>query len=382
MTPSGRALATAGALCAATGLWWGWAAPALVGFGLLAALAAAAVFVVRSAPVRLERVVHPDRVPKGSPAIAMVTARHRGRIRSAPFAAVQPFGATSVVLPVPGLRPGSVHRRVHHLPTTQRGVHVLPPVQEHRRDPFGLVRRDRMHGAAQEIRVTPRILPMTGLGAGRSRLVEGPSSDTSPVGTVTFHRLREYEPGDDLRLVHWPTTARTGRVVVRHHVDTSQPLTVVVLDVRSAAYASPAHFEEAVDVAASAVAAATAGRCPVELWPGTTPATGLAQTSPALLLEALTDVRAHDQGPGLAEVLDRVAGRRSVSTLLVVSGSVDATTLARCAAWRTRAERVAVATLGAAPPAPRGVLLVEGVDASGVVASWNAAVRTGRRSRL
>src|SRR6185437_9806160 len=105
-------------------------------------------------------------------------------------------------------------------------------------------------GGPQQIAVHPRILRLQPLPTGVSRYLEGPSSDSSPQGTVTFHRLREYVVGDDLRTVHWPSTAKVGQLVVRHNVDTAQPYTVVVLDVDPARY-SPETFEEAVDTAAS-----------------------------------------------------------------------------------------------------------------------------------
>ena len=70
------------------------------------------------------------------------------------------------------------------------------------------------------------------LPTGNTRHLEGPSSDTSPQGNITFHRLRDYVVGDDLRLVHWRSSARTGKLVVKHNVDTSQPYTVVLLDQR------------------------------------------------------------------------------------------------------------------------------------------------------
>ena len=42
-------------------------------------------------------------------------------------------------------------------------------------------------------------------------------------GSMAFSSLREYAPGDDPRQIHWRTTARLGRLVVREHVDTNEP---------------------------------------------------------------------------------------------------------------------------------------------------------------
>jgi uncharacterized protein (DUF58 family) len=68
---------------------------------------------------------------------------------------------------------------------------------------------------------------------------------------VAFHSLREYAVGDDLRLVHWKSTARTGRLLVRHEVVPDQSGYVVLLDT-----APSGDFEAAVRIAASLCAAA------------------------------------------------------------------------------------------------------------------------------
>ena len=76
--------------------------------------------------------------------------------------------------------------------------------------------------------------------------------------------MREYAVGDDLRLVHWPSTARVGQLVVRHNVDTAQPYTVVLADLRPSDYSAET-FEEAIDVTASLVVSLAAGQAPVQL---------------------------------------------------------------------------------------------------------------------
>ena len=133
-----------------------------------------------------------------------------------------------------------------------------------------LRRRPGRGDPPRRVRAVPRLAPATGGSSasgsiracsasarcrpGQTRHLEGPSSDTSPQGNITFHRLRDYVAGDDLRLVHWRSSARAGKLVVKHNVDTSQPYSVVLLDLRPGRYTAES-FESAVDVAASVLVA-------------------------------------------------------------------------------------------------------------------------------
>ena len=83
--------------------------------------------------------------------------------------------------------------------------------------PFGLMRRWRELPASASLVVFPRaepgLAPRRMAGGGRARLLE------TRVGSAgDFRGLRPYVPGDPLRTLHWPTTARTGEpmVVVRN----------------------------------------------------------------------------------------------------------------------------------------------------------------------
>lgn len=380
VTPSGWAAGAAGTVCLALGLGLDWTAPTLLGLGLLAALAAAVIAVTGRSGLRLDRSVQPDRVVKGQPAIVYVTAENIGRLPSAPLHAVQPFGDVRLAVDVPGLRPRQHLRRVHRLPTAQRGLVDAGPLEVVRRDAFGLLRRTRHHGQRQQVWVQPRILPLTRPSAGRTRHLEGPSSDSAPVGTVTFHRLREYVQGDDLRLVHWPSSARTGQLVVRHHVDTSQPFTVVLLDVTASGYAQPEDFEEAVDVAASVASATAVDGAPVQLRLSDGTLVGGPRAKDVRPhLDVLTGVTAQDPPAGattlpLHAALLRLRRLRGGSTLVVVTGRPDPVTVQLVAGLRRRFDRVVLICLDdPRGPRPRvaGVDVLTGADADAVAAAWN-----------
>ena len=69
-----------------------------------------------------------------------------------------------------------------------------------------------------------------------------------------FHSVREYEQGESLRRVHWPTTARRGQLMVKELDDAPRDAVVVVLDCDpSGAVGAPpdSSFDTAVRAAAS-----------------------------------------------------------------------------------------------------------------------------------
>ena len=220
----------------------------------------------------------------------------------------QPFGRTQVRTVIPRLRRGE--RGTAHLSPADDAARDLRhrTIEVTRRDPFDLFRVSRRHGRTERIWVYPRVLGFHPLPAGQTRHLEGPSSDTSPQGNITFHRLRDYVVGDDLRLVHWRSSARTGTLVVKHNVDTSQPYSVVVLDQRPGRYTEEA-FESAVDVAASVLVASSANKAPVELRLTDCSTIGgprLREVTP--LIDHLTGIDADPDG-SLQASCSRCAGR-------------------------------------------------------------------------
>src|SRR5204863_2320032 len=118
----------------------------------------------------------------------------------------------------------------------------------------GLVGVVRRYGGSVRVWVRPRVHLIAAVPVGLSRSMDG-RVDRVPHGSITFDALREYVVGDDLRHVHWRTSARVGELMVREHVDTALPQIVVLLDDRAATH-TPDSFEDACEAAASVVVAA------------------------------------------------------------------------------------------------------------------------------
>ena len=121
-------------------------------------------------------------------------------------------------------------------------------------DPFGLVVRRTDAGETAAVMVLPRTWPLLALAPTVGEEPEHGSRSLTSSSTVDeeFAALREYVQGDDIRRIHWPSTARLGTPVVRQFDVPWQRRTTVVVDVRTDAH-DDRSFERAVSAAASVV---------------------------------------------------------------------------------------------------------------------------------
>jgi uncharacterized protein (DUF58 family) len=368
-------VALVGACSTTAGYLLGWPGMAVAGITTLLLVVGAAGYVTAHPRLVISRVLELQQVEKGSAAEAVVIVTNPLRRRVAARPIRQWIADAPNEAMIPRLAPGETVRRVFAVPTARRGRFELSPVELPRNDPFGLFASSRRLGRPTRIDVHPRIVAFGRLPAAVSLNVEGPTSDLSPQGSTTFHRLREYVVGDDLRTVHWPSTARAGRLVVRHLVDTAQPRSVVVLDVSPLSYQEET-FEEAVDVAASITVAMSVGRAPVELR--TTAglrAGGSGGADRSNVLEHLTDVAITEDG-SLGGELATLRSGRGGSSLIVVTGTTDPQTLPSVSSMKRRFHRVVLVsvskTLQRWPVLP-GVTVVAGGDADEVSRRWNGS---------
>jgi uncharacterized protein (DUF58 family) len=134
-------------------------------------------------------------------------------------------------------------------------------------DPIGLFQRCvRVPAPAATLAVLPRRYPLPRFELpGSARFQPGGESTARHAGAAgEFTGLRDYQPGDPLRLIHWPTWARTGKPVVKELEDTFYPRHGLILDT----FPAPGDedlFEDAVSVAASFVVAVDARESLIDL---------------------------------------------------------------------------------------------------------------------
>jgi uncharacterized protein (DUF58 family) len=349
-----------------------WEPVTVLGVGFVVIDAGSLGYVMLRPRVSLRRSIEPHYVEKGSPAVALIEATNQSRHAISSLTIEQNIGERRLTSRLPSLAAGQSAIRAYRLPTDSRGTIQVGPVDLPRSDPFGLWKSVQILGSTDVIRVRPRIVTLSPLPVGTSRIVEGPSSDTSPQGSITFHRLREYVIGDDLRLVHWPSSAHLGRLVVRQNVDTAQPRTVLVLDLNPANY-SEAGFEQAVDVAASVATCMSSGRAPVILRSTSGVILGGASISDVNAIEDyLTDVTPDDSGSVLEQLL-LLRRTKGGTSLVVVGGILSGEVLAAMSALRRRFDRIVVASIVDEPTnhgAHAGVSILQGRNADEVARRW------------
>ncbi|MEV0718169.1 DUF58 domain-containing protein [Asanoa sp. NPDC050611] len=369
-TARGIGLAVAGVALVVVGWRFGYAELAALGGAALVAVVFAVLHAAWRPRLSVTRQVEPDRVARGEPAGVSLTVRNSARLRAANLIAHDRCGAATVPVPVLRLRPGRDTTVDYPVPTTRRGVVRVGPLRVARRDPLGLVTAARSHGGTGSVWVHPRIHPLSAVPTGAMRSLDG-RVDSVPHGTITFDSLREYVVGDELRRVHWRTSARIGELMVREQLDTSLPKLVVLLDNRPTAHPDRSGgeaptFEAACEAAASVVTAAAREDVDVTLLfvagdptPATRPLDRLAE---AALVAG--DLRA---------ATDRLRQQRAGDTVIFLTGTGARGDLGLVGALRGPYAAVVAAVFGdgGTPAAADGMVVLDTRDGEAFAAAWD-----------
>ncbi|MBX0298695.1 DUF58 domain-containing protein [Cryobacterium sp. 1639] len=138
----------------------------------------------------------------------------------------------------------------------RRGSYAIGPLMLGRVDPFGLAYAEWPVGGPHDLTVTPRVTPLPGNGVSITRGEGARHERLRHLNNDSDELIaREYRPGDPMRRVNWPATARHGEIMVRQEEQRSHPEARIVLDTTRGG--SPAtsgyspEFERAVELVAS-----------------------------------------------------------------------------------------------------------------------------------
>jgi uncharacterized protein (DUF58 family) len=219
---------------------------ALAGLGLLSTL--------RRSRLAVRRTVWPLEVPRFSPCGATLRVTRRGGLLPLSVDALEHTDGRPRPIVIPRLAPRRTTEVTYAIPTSRRGVLTVGPLAVRHRSSAGFAESSTSLGGSVQVRVLPRVLPVRGMPSGMTRGHTGADERVEHGGTDLVG-LREYVPGDDLRRLHWATSARLGSLMVREDADPSQAHLTLLLDDRAGSYPD-GDIEEAVEVVASLAVAA------------------------------------------------------------------------------------------------------------------------------
>lgn len=366
--------------------------PELFALGVVAAaLLIGAVLLVGAARLDLEvgRAVHPAQVRVGTPTRVEVAVRNRRTGRTPVLRLRDPVSGTrGADLLVAPLGAGERTVAAYKLPTERRGLVRIGPLDVLVSDPFGLTTLATTAAPKLEMTVYPRIdrlepLPYT---AGHDPLSGARRPNSLGRTGEDFYALRPFVIGDDLRRVHWPSSARHDELMVRQNELPWQGRTTVLLDVRAAAHSAES-LEVAVSAAASIVAA-TARRNDLIRFlttAGSDSEFGAGSDHVDAIMEHLAVVPASSTG-SLRRSVDMLSRGSNGGAMVVVLADVPDEDVRATAMLRTRYGSLTIvhldrsawdpsAAIGAAPSAP----VMRVTRDAPFAAAWNDHVRNSSR---
>ena len=254
--PTTRGWAALGAGIALVILWIVFGERLMLGVGLFLILAiAGGIGYVRTTVPRVgvTRRLTPFQVHDGDRAVVEVTLLTGRRIAQATVLdEVSGLGTARFV--ADRIEPQDPMTARYEVLCRPRGVYTVGPALVQVRDPLELTEAGGTAGKVDRLVVYPAVEDLDGLplGRGHDPTVNTSKTSFSPTDGEDFFTLREYQQGDDLRKVHWPSTAKRDVLMIRQLEMPWQSRALVLLDPRRAAYPDRQTFEHAVRGVASA----------------------------------------------------------------------------------------------------------------------------------
>ena len=319
LTALGWGTAIIGAGASLAGVLFSWVEAAVLGFTCLSLVALSLLWSLGRAGHTVALRLANTRVTVGEKALGALTVTNptSRRLRATKVELCVGAGANSFLCPPLGH--GESHEEVFAIATTRRGIVAVGPASTIRGDSLGLVRRVQTWSDATELYIHPRTVAMNASTVGFIRDIEGATTQDLSSADVSFHALREYVPGDDRRAIHWRSTARIGKLMVRQFEETRRSHLLIVLDLDTDAWASDDEFEIGVSAAASMARAALVDAKEVSVH---TQAGHLKTPTPMHAMDSLSGVERVLGAERISALTQRAGTEVSqASTAVVISGS-------------------------------------------------------------
>lgn len=363
----------------------------LFALGVIAALlllGSAVLVATARLDLQVGRSVHPARVHVGNTTRVELAVRNRRATRTPVLGLRDPVSGTrGADLLISPLGRGERTVAAYRLPTERRGLVRVGPLEVVIGDPFGLISLGTVAAPMTEVTVYPHVdaiepLPYT---TGHDPLAGARQPNSLGRSGEDFYALRPYAVGDDLRRIHWPSSARHDELLVRQSELPWQGRTTVLLDVRSAAHAGDS-LEVAVSAAASIVTATARRRDLIRLVTTDGTDSDFAPGSDHIqaILQHLAVLPATSTG-SLRRAVEMLGRRSTGGALVVILAEVPSEDLRATATLRGRFGSLTIVQVDRSSWDPRapitpargaGVVLVTRDDPFPVV--WNKHVRRQR----
>lgn len=360
----------------------------LFALGIVAAvLLVGAAVVVGASRLELEvgRAIHPARVQVGTPTRVELVVRNLRASRTPVLRLRDPVSGTrGADLLVSPLGRGERTVAAYRLPTERRGLVRIGPLDVVVSDPFGLTNLATVAAPTVEVTVFPHIDPIEPLPytTGHDPLAGARRPNSIGRTGEDFYALRPYAVGDDLRRIHWPSSARHDELLVRQNELPWQGRTTVLLDVRKAAHAGDS-LEVAVSAAASIVAATARRHDLIRLVTTAGSDSDFAPGSDHIeaIMEHLAVVPATPSG-SLRRAVEMLGRRSNGGAIVVILAEVPDEDLRAAATLRSRYGSLTIVQVdrsawdpgAAVGPAPQGAVLRVTRD-NPFASGWNTYVR-------
>lgn len=192
-----------------------------------------------------------DRVVAGTEVTASIRITNTSARIELPGRMDIPIGAGVTEIAIPLLRPGQSFQTDVIIPAYRRGVIVIGPITTIRTDFVGVLRRELEWEDKHELFVHPQTVSVPSTAAGLIRDLEGNPSRNLVDSDISFHAIREYAPGDGQRHIHWKSTAKTGKLMVRQFEESRRSRMVLILGKSANEFGEDEEFEMAVSVLGS-----------------------------------------------------------------------------------------------------------------------------------
>lgn len=251
VTPLGWTTLGVALLCLICYPFLGWTELLMAGLIIIVMVACGLAMTIGNTGLKADLKLSAARVGAGATVHVDVRISNPGAKPTSALWAALPIGDLGKQFTLRPLAPGASKHTDIDFQAVRRAVLHVGPLSVRRGDPFGLVRRERRLTEMKTVYIHPKTVHLPSLEAGNLRDLEGSASEQIVDDDLDFHGLREYQPGDDIRHIHWLSSVKSGRMMVRQYDATKLTDTSISLTTDPSAYADAAEFELAISALAS-----------------------------------------------------------------------------------------------------------------------------------